>query len=210
MAFVVNGDQIQMKVGTYAINQAGYNIFHLAISNAVGNSVTVAEIAAHYDNIWAPIYKTLMNVSAEYVGCSTKKLGINPTAEFPSMNFSGFGLVLGDLMSTQTTGMITKRTDLQGRANRGRVYVPFPSEDSNGTNGKPDAVYVANLRLLGDAMVATETVTGASGGTVDCIPTIYHKLTGLDTFITGYTERPRWATQRSRGSYGAVNPRPWS
>jgi hypothetical protein len=125
-----------------------------------------------------------------------------------SLSGSGAGAISGDPLPKQDAGLIAKLTTLTGRANRGRLYFPFPSEASNDTPGQPGVAYRAALDALGAVLFVPQTVVGVKG-TVSFSPIIYHRASGGGQPVVNWAVRTRWATQRRRGDFGAINRLPW-
>jgi len=203
------GDVIQLRVGCYQTPQAGLNILHYKVVAITPPAPTLAEFVTTVDTSVHPLYKELLNSQSEYIGVGARILLPTPSAETSTTLNRGVGLRLGDPMPSQVAGIITKLTDLPGRANRGRMYVPFPSEESGDLDGTPVAQYVTDLTTLAASLLAPWVVTGGGGGDADLDPVVFHELTGLTTPITGNKPRDKWATQRRRGAYGATNDVPF-
>jgi hypothetical protein len=136
---------------------------------------------------------------------------ILPTLLTPVGNTTGngFGDNAGDALPRQTSGIISLVTALGGRKNRGRVYVPFPSETDNAIAGHPTAGYVTALGDLAAILTGPYIGVGAGGNTNDLQPVILHRVDGSVTPITGHFERSFWATQRRRGDFGRPNTGPF-
>jgi hypothetical protein len=109
----------------------------------------------------------------------------------------------------QTAGLITLRSSVVGKKNRGRQYVPFPATASDQGAGVPTLLYLADLIPLGAAL-RNVTVVGDAGpaNTADFSPIIWKKGSPTHAFITSMVVRRAWATQRKRGDYGRLNASP--
>jgi len=156
-------------------------------------------------------YAALLSTLATFWGVSVQ--AVPPTAPSPPANSAGApvpGTAAGDMLPSQTSGIITLRTAAIGRRNRGRVYVPFPAEADSSPQGRPTVGYIGRLGNLAAQLTLPLTIA-AGGGTAIVEPVIYHRLDTppTSTFITAAVARPLWATQRRRGDYGRPNPPPW-
>jgi hypothetical protein len=210
LAIAVN-DVFQVKVYTYCVDQIGVNIVHYqCVATTGNNSISLASVAATMDTRFSVNYKPLLSAQAEYIGCGVSRIDPSPTPEVINRGGAGFGSVIGDVMSRQTCGIITKRTDMIGRRKRGRFYVSFPGEADNSVQGVPTPAYITRLTTLADVMDDTQFLSSVTPvGTADLVPVVRSQVP-LITYerITSCIPRPKWGTQRSRGSYGAVNARP--
>jgi len=204
MPLAVN-DILEVKVHCATQVQLSLNVRHYRVSATAGASLSEASVAAGLSTALAPLYKALTSVHADYRGLSCQKIYPLPV-NVPAVNIGGqaAGLILGDLLPRQTSGLITLRTLLGGRANRGRVYVGFPGEASNDVNSFPVNQYVTDLQLLAGELVTTKVfAVGADSVTVE--PCIWHRTTQTTTPLQAGFARSDWATQRRRGSFGQSN-----
>lgn len=197
-------DVIQVKLFSYMGNQLGLNVRHYLVGTKVNDGATLAEIAADLAATFSPLYEVLMTNTAEFVGVSAQRILPTPitAAEMAFENNSG---VAGTTpLPQQVSGIITLRTALAGRANRGRVYIPFPDESDNSANHVPEASYGVDLTALAAEFVANQSVTGAAGSNT-LVPVVFHRDLDTTTVITGARANGAWATQRRRGFYGRPN-----
>jgi len=203
------GDIIRVRIACYTANQQGINVVHFRVSNVAGTAVTDAAVAAALNTVYAPRYKACLSEQARYRGVSVQRIKPLP-ATFPQIVTSsdGVGTVTGDMMSTQTSGIISSQTNFAGAKYRGRVYIPFPGEDDNDVLGVPENAYVTNIDDLGDELF-TSTIIGTAPNETTLVPGIYHRADQTFTDITNFVARQKWATQRRRGSYGKTNPTPF-
>ncbi len=202
MAFI--NDIYEVKVYTTLGNQAGLNVFHHLVSNVVGTGVSDQQLADHYAGLYPSVYKNIMSSAASFRGVGVRRIKPTISLEVYSTIGQGPGLVTGDPLPKQIAGMITLRTALPGRANRGRMYVPFPAEAHNDADTTPTAPYMVLLGNLG-MVVWSDSVAGGGANTQTMSPGVYHRALGTLTRLTTYTTRDRWATQRRRGDYGKPN-----
>jgi hypothetical protein len=199
-------DVLQIKPNCRLTNQLGLNILHYRVATVVGAEPTYQETADAISTTFAPAYKALLTSQASYQGLGVQRVRPGPLSlEAFSTNGFGPGGGGGDPLPSQVAGILTKQTNLAGRKFRGRVYVPFPSEQENTGAGVPNLAYVTNLIILAAILVATQTVTGVAG-TFTLQPVIFHRV-GVPavTLITAVRPNPVWATQRRRGAYGSLN-----
>lgn len=203
------GDIIRVRAASYTANQQGINVVHFRVSSVNGSSQTDLQVATALDTAMEGRYKAALSAQARYRGISVQKIRPLPVT-FPQIVTAndGVGLVAGDLMSTQTSGIISSQTNLAGPGFRGRAYIPFPGEASNDVDGTPTAAYVSLIDDLGEMLYEAHPV-GAGPNDIVITPVLFHRATATFTDITGFVARDKWATQRRRGSYGKTNPTPF-
>lgn len=211
MSILAEGDLIEAKFFNFAANQLGLNVRHYVVNTITGGDLTTDGLAAGMATVFGPLYKPCMPAEAEFVGVSVQRLLPLASSAATSNLTAGVGTATGDLMSRQTSGIITLRTDFPGRKFRGRAYIPFPSEVRNNAAGHPDATYQALIAQIG-LQFAEHT------GSVPASPDITYQLLGMIrsttppaplTQITSITAQAKWATQRRRSDYGTPNLRPF-
>lgn len=96
-------------------------------------------------------------------------------------------------LTPQCSLLVTKRTNLGGRAGRGRMYVGAPLEDYVNNVGVVDGTYLGNVQTALDTLISgTETIIGGDAYLLHSGPT------PAPTLITSLTVQPLLATQRRR------------
>lgn len=200
---------LQVTVVTAQQDQIGLNILHYHCYGIAGGAVTDVDFCSAVDALYAPLYKPLLNATAEYRGIIAQI--VYPSrfvAVFSSAN-SGIGTAGADPMPKQVCGFISKRTIFAGRNQRGRSYIPFPSQSSNSApDDIPSAGYMTDLAVLAIQMSALVTVT-AAGNTADLRPVIWSPAEeATPKIIEVCRGLDVWATQRRRGDYGRKNVPP--
>jgi hypothetical protein len=199
-------DIIQIKLACRKDDQLGLMIRQFVVTAEVTGGATLTEIASAISTGAAPQIKALMSDEAVYLGAMAQRIFPLPIgAEVGVTDGAGAGTVTGGALPTQVSGLISLRTALAGPSQRARMYVPFPGEDVNTTEGIPDSTYVATLSLLGALFIGEDTVVGATGST-DLGGVVWHRATSTYDALVARFARSRWATQRRRGGFGAANP----
>jgi len=161
---------------------------------------------------FSPLYKPLIWNSAEYRGVLlTRQSGVLPltiaTIGLPTAPGTGTGGTTA--MSKQTAGLISLKSDSQGKKNRGRQFVPFPSTTMNTGTGVPTLLYLADLVALGVELRTARVYSNpALTETVTMTPVIWKKGQVAYAVITSMTAKRSWATQRKRGDFGRLNASP--
>lgn len=118
---------------------------------------------------------------------------VPPATEFFDLALTGIvGSLSGEALPLMNAGIITWRTALIGRRNRGRSYLPVGSENlQNAGSWLPayianmDAFAVANMQLLELGVPQWQLV-------------IHSEVGGTDTPVIDHVSRPLIGTQRRR------------
>lgn len=190
-------------------SQLSVNRIRYVSKNAVGILVTYSDALAAFAAFIPDLWKNLMSVQASYLGLGIREVGSNrgPQPGYDDTG-NGVGAVAGDILPTAVSGLLGFTTRLTGPSNRGRIFVPFPSEASNGAGGAPTAGYLADLNTMGAALMPAVNVVNG-GSSVDLLPCIMHPGPAFDTtLITGFVARSQWASCRHRSarSPGGIAP----
>jgi hypothetical protein len=196
------GDTFRVRRVVREQDQTAFNIGYWQIAAISAATPSDAAIAAGFDALFSPLYQALLPAVATYRGTGVQYIG--PGAERVEA-VSTSGLTVGsnesEPLPTQVAGLISLRTNLAGRANRGRVYIPFPYEDASDGPSQPNATYLLALDSMATAIVTPLVVgTGATACTLK--PVIYHRASETLTDIVGYLVRSFWATIRKRSEAG--------
>lgn len=201
-------DALLCKFVCSTVDQVGLNIRRFIITEVAGTERTPQEIVDSLSSQAGPVYRSLLSDSASYDGLAMRFLPFGgPPSDFQSKLGAGIGLALGPALPKQTCGIITARSTGLGRRGRGRVYVPFPSEEDNVTGGIPSVDYVVRLENLSDAILETQLV-GAVPDVTTLTAMLFSRDTGVYTPIVSTNARSLWATQRRRGDFGKQNISP--
>lgn len=202
------GDVWQIRYISRFGEQLGMNIRqYLVTLNLGGGSVGAPEVAGQMQAAFVTAYRSLLNENADYVGTGAQKIRPLPPAMEAIVGTAPptAGIVTGDAVPKQSSGLISLRTALAGRRFRGRVYVPFPGEGENSAIAEPEAVYLSKLQAL--AIIFLSNISVTTGSTTETLsPVIFHRDTGTTDRITSAIVRSGWATQRRRGTFGRPNP----
>lgn len=204
-----NNDVIQVVVYTRQAEQAGLNVLHYYAGNKTGTGGNVEDIGDAMQTQLQIAYVPCMASAADFLGCSGRRVWpLNVTAEFFSTGIGSAGSGTGDVLPRQTCGLITKKSAFAGKREKGRVYIPFPSEGMNDSTGIPTTPYMTNLAGIANALDGIVTV-GTITNFTDLTPVIYHRDLHVVSTIVQFLPKRRWATQRRRSSFGAANVLPF-
>lgn len=207
---VAAGDILLARVVTYTESQLGINVLHYRVSATTGTSCSLDDIALAFDSNWNALYKAVLSQNSHYRGVGVKRVNPNPSVESTSVTNDGVGTVLADPGPKQAAGIITKLTGVAGRANRGRMYVPFPTVDDADVDGSPTNGYQTLLASIASNVLTPDTVV-AVGGSATLIPCLAREVAGVwsSKDITGSRVQSKFGTQRRRGDYGKLNALPF-
>lgn len=203
------GQVLEVKLVFSQQLQIALNILHYRVVSEVvvtGHCQDV-EVAQSFSSAINGLYTPVMNSISDTEGATVQIIKPAPLP-FSFVAGQSGGTATGDPMSKQTCGIITKLTAGTGRKRRGRMYIPFPSEDENDVDSRPTAGYLTLLGTLASGLLNPFSVIGIKG-TATIQPVIYDRVAGTTIDITGFTVRNKWATQRRRGDYGAKGTVPW-
>lgn len=210
-ALNVVGQTAFLEVWCQRGSQASVARLAYNISAIVGAGITYGDFVDFMTPLYAPVMKAVLSADAMFRGCLVREVA-NPPASPPAPAFNnasaGAGLVVGNAMPSQVSGLIKFGTRLGGRKGHGRMYVPFPNQTSTGALGDPLPAYVASLTAIGAVVTPTRTIVGAGGGSATFVPCIFHRVAETVTPISFATPSPSWATQRRRGDFGRANSSP--
>jgi len=180
----------------YAVNALDFRV----INSAVGG-VTDQAAVDELSSVFGTLLRDCMSNDASYFGA---KLTIyDPVLPVPVVSNvgAGNGSDNSQALPSQTCGLIKKMTAFAGRRGRGRIYIPFPSEDFNSDDGFPTAGYLAVAEAVALQLRTTVgVVLGAGSAEMQC--GLARITLGAPTFIpiTVTNVRTAWATQRRRSS----------
>lgn len=191
--------------------QAGEMTLGYLVTSLTGAGAGLGDLATALFTRWALPLAPLLDTSAQLTNITITRVSpqpYSPSVISPQVPTIGTGT--GGAMPQQTSGLITKLTNTGGRSGKGRVYVPFPYNAANGTDGRPVTAYQSQLNVLGLSLFSNVSVT-AAGVTVGLNAMLLHRLPGplvgySGSQIVDFVARSHWATQRRRSDYGRPNP----
>jgi hypothetical protein len=202
------GDIWQIRIFCRMDDQLSINIRHYQTVLTVGpGSVAAQDVADTLRPGFQTAYLNILTEQATFQALSAQKLRPLPVGSeaFSFATLPNDGLRLGDALPRQTCGVISLRTALAGRSNRGRLYAPFPAEVDNEADATPTPDYVTRLVVLASLLDDDQMVV--SGAVTETLrPAVLHRSTMTVEFITSTIPRQVWGTQRRRGSFGRPNP----
>lgn len=199
---VTLGATYVVKLFSFCNNQLGLNVLHYRVDVMSGVAPSESSVAIAMEAAFQPVIVPLLSSQANFMGVNVQQ--ILPLIGLPvrSTILAAQGTSGTPVLPKQICGLVTKRTDLGGRHNRGRIYIPFPSEADNFSQGTPEAAYITALGAFGIVMASARNV----GASTTFVPIVFRKdAPALSSRITGYTQSGRWANQHRRGDFGALN-----
>lgn len=173
--------------------------FFFRASIAMGAAIDYQQLVSAWDDVLRPVLVAMYPNSVGYRDPSVQRiLPIPATIQYYSAGGFAPGTRTSTVMPQQVCGMITKVTGIAGRSFRGRLYVPFPSEEDNdGLTPHPNNGYLTTLGTLSAVALDVRGFT-IGGGSLQLDPQLYQPT--LDNFvdIVDTTERGYWTTQKRR------------
>jgi len=202
---LVGGDIIQMVSRVYCKSQVGLNTYWYrkpALDPAQDLYTALDDWRDQLQPVITALMPAVANLNDVIMYVNTG--GIWSEAYFSTYDGS-VGTASGNLLPTQVAGIITRRVDLKGPRNRGRIYLPFPAESFLGSDEKPSDPYVAALSALAAVVLPLAASMTVAGGEWE--PGLCTRNNAVATFRTLIDVRAHkaWATQRRRGDYGTPN-----
>lgn len=201
-----SGDVYKCGVTSWLNSQLGLVLRYYRVISVGGFGILDSVLAEGIFGYLGPLFADCQSADAEVLGVAVRNLSVTPPLAFAISSGAALpGTVTGNELPTQTCGIVTLGTGLAGRVNRGRSYIPFPAVADQDTDGRPDTSYMTALTTLSAALISPITVT-SGGNSVDIEP-VLRRGDGTVIPLTTAIARRAWGTQRSRGVYGATNPR---
>lgn len=196
MGVVAVGDKIATRVYCSFGNQVSITTYYHEVTAEV-NNMTDTAIAAHFAAELSPLFKALFSPNARYEGVSCQVLA--PTAQPAVLNTTGAGpgVRVVDQMPPQVAGLVSIYGPLAARTNRGRRFMPFPTEADNDADGKNNDNYQNLVILINSVALSLNTVVdGANEATLQP----RHRIRKTNTYvpITQIKIRRAWSTHRTR------------
>lgn len=212
------------KIRIYAWNpnttQVSINTIYQKITTIVGAAPTVGSWASLFDAAIAPFAKSVMPTNVDYVGTDYQDISSTPypTPHGVTTNAGAGTYADANVNANQVSGLISLRTGLAGPHYRGRIYLGFTPASSQNAAGQMVAAYevVGNLyaQFLQNAItvgvapaVTSETVVRSQLPILPIPPLPPFFNTDYNTVVRAFCPR-KFATQRRRGQFGRINPRP--
>jgi len=198
------GSVYELKLHSHCRDQLGLNVLHYLTKEITTSPPTEAKFAEALEAVFAPVLKPLLSAEASFLGVSVRQIVPIMGLAQTSTLLPGVGTGGAQVLPKQVSGLIKKGTALAGKKNRGRVYIPFPSEIDNDTFGTPNAAYRLLLDAFGFQMISPRS-GGPFGGAL-FLPVLLHRTTPRTVEeLNSYFVRPNWANQHRRGDFGRVN-----
>ena len=192
-------DIFQVTFRSIASRDIALNVRHYKVTGVVGAGTTALVAANMFHSVFGPIYAGIMSTDSYFYSALVQKIHPLPLATaVESTLASNQGTRVFDILPNQVCGSITLTTALAGQGYRGRLYVPYPTEDDN-DDGHPNAAYI--LSLAGFAtQLHTSIVAGGVADNVTFSPVLWKRETRTETPVLSAVVRDYWTTQRRRNN----------
>lgn len=194
---LVEGNVLEVKFYSRCEGQVAINVRHYVVDDIVGAGRTDAQMLDVIAADIAPRIQALLNEEAFYLGTSLQIIRLPRRPALVRVIESGAGTYAGEALPKQVAGLIKLVSADATRHGRGRFYAPFPSENANGADARPNAGYMDALDDLGEKLASPQVSTGGADSAT-AVPVIYNRTTHAVIRILDNVERQLWATQRRR------------
>jgi hypothetical protein len=195
-------------------DQVSVTTLHHRVDAASGPVATDVDFLTAWDVIWAAWFKAAIGLTDQYLGSTMQILSPGPIGlQRATIASAGAGTGTGFRLPSQTSGLIQWGTNIGGRQNKGRIYVPFPTAVWNNTDGFPATGYLILLDDMGSEYV-THTAWTLASGSQTINPVLVHRrnkagVIPSPSLISTWKSANQWATQRKRGAFGRANNAPF-
>lgn len=206
--FLAVGDYLQFRMWSTQAEQASVSTFNYHVTSIGSGSPTDFSQLALFCASADSLYKAILQNNANYNGTECRILGrlLPPIAVADTAGAgAGTGGAVG--LPRQSTGMTTWYSNFAGSANRGRTFWPFPPTTDDINNGVPSAAYLTDLENLAVALWNQFTTAGLVIAPMVVLSRV-NPAALQSSVIDHWENRPKWATQKRRGSYGRANTSP--
>lgn len=200
----VVGDLFEMRI--YTSNDGGQiaiNTIHYVLNTLINPTFNIQDLADGFAHTIKAEFLACVSDEAEVIGYSARRIGVGrETLEYFNTSEGGLGTFTGEVLPGIVAGMLTLRTDQPGPRFRGRLFMPFPSENANDSPGQPSTAYVTALSNFGGNCVFPsdfDTVAGKKTGSFQGV--IYHRSDKTFTRITSFVPRTYWSRHKTRANY---------
>jgi len=181
-----------------------HNIVHLSVP--AGYAVTPANatlISQAVGNLVATFLAGHMSTSSHFIGVSMRDLRTIDQPFVESTAIDVVGTAAGDPLPGNVSAVVTLRTALAGRRNRGRLFVIPLDEGSNDAGGR---IAAAAKTALDSFAAGLMNAVQSSGGTMAILNRpLFNKADctvlrqpGLVDVVTALIRDTRWDSQRRR------------
>lgn len=187
-------------------DQVGINVMHYRVTAVAGGGPSDQDIADVFASAGFTLLPPLLNNNAEFRGASVQFIYPGPLGAETFSKNPAFGTAGATSLPRQTSGLLSVRTALGGRKNRGRIYIPFPATADDTGDGLATAGYQSNLLAYWAGIVNPSI--GVLGVTCTLMFGVFHRSTNTINDQVARIAYRLWATQRRRGSFGRPNVLP--
>lgn len=209
---IATNDVLRVKHFTWMQDrtQLGINVVHYKVTGISPGSpanVDLVALANTFADSVDTLYVAALNTDCNFLGSEVGV--IYPTVSVSEGNdaLENDGAKDSQVLPGQVTMPVTFYSASAGRSGRGRIYIPFPTEQDNAGDGAPDPVYVAECQAIADAITGLANA-GDGTTTLGIQHVVWSPTYEGSSVVTRVLARGRWGTQRRRGMYGSINDLP--
>jgi hypothetical protein len=209
------GDIISARAWLDLDEQAAVNTYNYECISKTGSGATDVQAATLLDTGLASFYRPLVPPTVEYRGVQVYVMfraggGFLP-APVSSVASAGVGTATGPPLPRNTAPVLKYATGVRGPGGRGRVYLPFVSDDFLATNGRPTNAFDVLANSFASSLL-TPFVAGSGGNTATFAWVLLRKHKGGPPTINGQIisgeSADKFGQMHKRGDYGRANASP--
>jgi hypothetical protein len=214
------GNILEFVVVCTIPDQTSETVYHAVVA-AVAGGITDADAAFSFSAQVSVPFTSWLCSYATYYGSSCRILyGVPTNRAQGDRNLTNPGLIGLPPTPSQCRGLVEYQTNLAGRSQRGRSYIPFPSSVWVTAAGFVTAPGLLALQTIATFWNGTPRVLVRGGGSATINPIILHRgpylppppprpVPGTYDRIVSSTVSARFATQRKSGEWGRTNFAPF-
>lgn len=205
-------DIIVARAWCTAGGQAAVNTYGYECVSQAGAGATDVDFLAALTGTFSAFYKGLLPPNCSYDGLQgyfLKRAGLLP----PPVNDvtgAGAGVTGTTCIPRGMAGIMKYATNIRGPGGRGRVFLPFVSQNYQDTTALPTNAYQVFVNSFASFLLAP-LIVGSGGNTVTMVWSLIHRkapdpITGHQ--ITTAESAQKWGQMHKRGEYGRLNAAP--
>jgi len=196
----------ELRIYSTTENQVAINTIRFRVDTP-GGAQDSDDLLDKMEADLATPFKNMLSANANYAGMSLQDFPARSYLPSYNKDGAGVGAVAGNMLPSQTCGLLSFRSISAGAKARGRMYIPFPSVASQTADGYPAAAYQTLANIFADVMIPVWTLATTPGCNV--VPIITKKAALVVSYpVVTWNFPSYWATQRRRGGFGRPNVLP--
>ncbi len=211
---ILVGDILLARAWCTAGGQAAVNTYGYECIASAGAGATDVDFLSQLTGSFSAFYKGLLPPNCTYDGLQGYFIARPSGGVMPppvsDVTGAGAGVTGTTCIPRGMAGIMKYATNIRGPGGRGRVFLPFVSQNYQDTTALPTNAYQVFVNSFASALLAT-LIVGTGGNTVTLIWSLVHRkkpdpITGHQ--ITTAESAQKWGQMHKRGEYGRLNASP--